>query len=253
MFVCGNFSGEDGRFEVEGLVPILVALEAESGDLRSPLLRGVVLGPGRTVEGLRLVLGASPSILGSLRTAEGEPVVDEMVDLTTPDRYEGSDGRSAGPSFRSVRTDAEGRFEFRCVGEGPHVLDGYSSRSRFYDWSLFVEIPSSGAVRPDIVVPTGGGLAFEAVDPAGKRIGRARLEFLDEAGEPSPLEYLGDEGSESLPVLWTMEDGDPGPVPHARAGPCRARASADGFLDKEVRFEVREGEETALRVILHPR
>lgn len=252
-YVRGSFSGEDGRFEVEGLLPSVVALEAESGDLRSPLLRGVVLEPGRTVAGLRFVLGSSPRIAGSLRTPEGEPVRDEVVELTTPERYEGADGRSAGPPFRWVWTDSEGRFEFRCIGEGPHVLTGYSPYMRFYRWSRFVEVPSSGEVLADIVVPTGGHLAFVAVDPDGNPIGRARLEFLDGEGKPSPLEYIDGEGFQSLPVLRTMEDGEAGLVGQVRAGPCRARASADGFLDEEVLFEVREGEETALRVVLRPR
>ncbi len=252
-FVSADFSGEHGGFEVEGLARGPVALEAESGDLRSRLLRNVVLEPGRRVEGLRLVLGSSPRITGSLRTPEGEPVGGERVDLKTGGRHAGSDGWSPGHPFRSAWTDAEGRFEFRCVGEGPYLLDGYSPRMRHYRWSRFVEVPAAGDARADIVVPTGGRLAFEAVDPAGRRIGGARLVFLDEEGEPAPLEYLGGDGRQELPVLGTDEDGAPGHVARACPGPLRARASAAGFLDEEVRFEVKEGEETALRVVLRPR
>jgi hypothetical protein len=156
----------DGTFEM--LLPASGACDynliAHDGDLERPSMKmqwrnwanGVSepfrTKPGQTIERLELRLTRPATIHGRVANAEGKPLADRMVLAQAADLR---DNRYYQPP--PVRTDANGRFEFKFIRPGKQTVQVASFRTRDgkvegANWSG--EIAEGATVEvPDLVEP----------------------------------------------------------------------------------------------------
>ena len=179
---AGNFelrgvpAGQSLGALAKGCLPsLLVDLDRRERDV-SPTTVELVVQAG----GARLA--------GTIRDCDGKALEDIVVALGDYSgdldmRTDGTIAEDWGP--RSLRTDAEGRFEFDALVPGTFKLR--TRRHRFPQWSGEVELTAGDVTTQDIVLAAGATLTGRVTDTEGRAVAGAMVHAFQ---EPLEEEYL---------------------------------------------------------------
>ena len=248
-----SVNARDGRFEISGLDDGVVAVVVRSGDLIAPMVRGFRIQRGEDPEELHLRLEPGPVLAVEVLDGGGKPAPGLEVELRShsPDDEMGFRGGDGVITFAS--TDEAGRAEFRVLQEDPCWVVLGNGRGTDLAGRKVV-VPPRGTTRVVMTLPGTGLLRLEAVVGEGGEeaaAGGVHLEFLDEEGDVrSVLRHRPDGWEEE----YRLDSPAPGPGhawPGIAAGAYRAAVFADGCAPPDIRFPIRRGALTPVRVTLN--
>lgn len=119
-------TAHDGTFEFAGLTPGEYRMHVQSGGLAPSRSMGSIIGTelrpfrveARGCVDVSVMMHASQSIRGAIRTRAGRPAVDVLVWLISRDGEISPENRVKG-----VWTSADGTYEFRRVENGTYVVE----------------------------------------------------------------------------------------------------------------------------------
>ena len=221
---------EDGRFAIQGVYPALKSLHASGDGYVEAVIEGLQPGPGIERTAFELVLTRGLSISGTLRAADGRPVVGVDVEIRP----------SQGDGFWQLtfdETDEEGHFEVSGLAPGEYVVraqhrrDGEANAPRFSVQRVGVV---AGGPELALVLEAAPEVHGRVVDERGAAVQRFRLEAAPENREerfPASIDpmFFNDRGrlfeSDDGTFLWDE-------VP---AGRWLIAVKATGFLSPEPR------------------
>jgi hypothetical protein len=105
--------GDDGRFRVRLEESAELVVEVRAAGFRTRLIEGVQIAVGETRD-LEILLAAGARLSGRVVNDVGEPVARAVVTAVPPAEDDSGD--------QVKETDAEGRFLFEELGDGPYCL-----------------------------------------------------------------------------------------------------------------------------------
>ncbi|MES9602342.1 MFS transporter [Actinomadura sp. NPDC000929] len=170
---------EDGRYALPTPGPGSYVLIAATGG-HEPQAATLVVGD-RPVE-FDLLLAGSGGLAGTVRSADGTPIVNAMVVVT--------DVR--GDVVGTGRTDADGRYTFKDLVAGAYTLAVSAAAHR--PVAMPVEVTGNGQTRLDVEMPPGARIRGTVRNESGEPVGEARVTLVDAAGNVVAMVITGPDG-----------------------------------------------------------
>jgi protocatechuate 3,4-dioxygenase beta subunit len=224
----------NGAFEIHGLRVGAVKLRVDAdGYLGTSVGVDVKRAQTSPVEALLL---RESVLVGTVRDAQGAPLAGAKVRVEVPSRdaATGMIASMMGGTFRSGVADENGRYEVHGLSEGERKVR--VEAAKFLRLEDKVSIPAQAAATRDFTLRPGYKLAGTVAGPDGKAFGGAKVYA---SGKPPSggaaamaVAFGGARKEDAVAVSgadgkWSA-DGLP-------EGPYVVKASADGFLDGEVK------------------
>nr|WP_240810366.1 carboxypeptidase-like regulatory domain-containing protein [Actinomadura sp. WMMA1423] len=170
---------EDGRYALPAPGPGSYVLIAATGG-HEPQAATLVVGD-RPVE-FDLLLAGSGGLVGTVRSADGTPIVNAMVVVT--------DVR--GDVVGTGRTDADGRYAFKDIVAGGYTLAVSAAAHR--PVAMPVEVAGNGQTKLDVEMPPGARVRGTVRNESGDVVGDARVTLVDAAGNVVAMVITGPDG-----------------------------------------------------------
>nr|WP_244984716.1 carboxypeptidase-like regulatory domain-containing protein [Actinomadura citrea] len=170
---------EDGRYALPTPGPGSYVLIAATGG-HEPQAATLVVGD-RPIE-FDLLLAGSGGLAGTVRSADGTPIVNAMVVIT--------DVR--GDVVGTGRSDADGRYTFSDLMSGAYTLAVSAAAHR--PVAMPVEVTGNGQTRMDVEMPPGARIRGTVRNEAGEPVGEARVTLVDAAGNVIAMVITGSDG-----------------------------------------------------------
>ncbi|WP_433464804.1 MFS transporter [Spirillospora sp. CA-128828] len=170
---------EDGRYALPAPGPGSYVLIAATGE-HEPQAATLVVG-GRPVE-YDLLLAGNGGLGGTVRSADGTPIVNAMVVVT--------DVR--GDVVGTGRTDAAGQYAFKDIVSGTYTLAVSAAAHR--PVAMPVDVTGNGQARLDIEMPPGARIRGTVRNESGAPVGDARVTLVDAAGNVVAMAITGPDG-----------------------------------------------------------
>ncbi|HYO12549.1 MAG TPA: carboxypeptidase-like regulatory domain-containing protein [Thermoanaerobaculia bacterium] len=218
-----------GRFEIRRLPAGRFDLEARAQGYPPVVVRGLPLEGGAAVDLGTVILPPGVTVEGTVVDSTGKPVAGADVQVLPLDALP---GRLLHSSRDEVpKSGLDGRFTITGLREGQRVeLQGW--KQGHVAQPTVVEVPPPGPVR--LVLTPAVRITGRVVREDGKPISGAWVYFFREgSGSGIPTDDQG---------RFEMRKGP---------GEIDIRATADGYLPKEMRIEAAAGQEVEdLRIVL---
>ncbi len=142
-----DLTDERGAFELDDVQPGTVTLRVYSPEHQRYELKGLKVPAGGELSGLEIVLEPGATVAGTVTEADGTPVAQAKVSLSSGD----DSGLGFGPaSF--AETDGDGRYRLTGVAPGPARLDAQQQSHRKTSKSIEVR---PGAQTVDLTFEAG--------------------------------------------------------------------------------------------------
>ncbi|MES9539098.1 MULTISPECIES: MFS transporter [unclassified Actinomadura] len=170
---------EDGRYALPTPGPGSYVLIAATGG-HEPQAATLVVGD-RPVE-FEVLLAGSGGLVGTVRSADGTPIVNAMVVVT--------DVR--GDVVGTGRTDPDGRYAFKDIVTGAYTLAVSAAAHR--PVAMPVEVAGSGQTVLDVDMPPGARIRGTVRNESGEPVGDARVTLVDAAGNVVAMVITGPDG-----------------------------------------------------------
>lgn len=171
-------TGEDGKFEIDGLIPANHRLTL--GDCR----KGFHLDSGDLT-----ITAGNEAKLEDIVMPSGAMVMGKVLDADTGEPIQGAEVRASGENWHTapVKADKDGRFIIRAIPGKVHVC--YSGGNQFYY--------SNSSEQSDPVEVSKSGLSDVVIQVSKMEVGSGIV--LDAQGKPVPgaAVYLGIGDSDS--------------------------------------------------------
>lgn len=159
-------TGDDGRFLIEDVEPGLLRVSADAQGYQQQVRSGVEVAPGQDLE-LDFVVEAGALVVGTVTTADGEPVTEAFVHIIQ--QHESGAFLSPGASGQ---TDVEGRFRVEGVPVGPASITVLQASRQRLEKSVEIR---PGTTVVDLVLERGFEVSGQVVDPDGNPAGGASM------------------------------------------------------------------------------
>lgn len=223
-------SGADGAFELKSvrLGDVKLRVDAE-GYIGATVTVSVKRGRPAPCEAL---LVPESVVSGTVTNAKGEPVAGARVRVEVParDATTGMIASMMGGTFRSVQSDATGRYAVHGLAEGARKVR--VDAKGFLDVDDSVEVPARGAVTRDFQLREGYRLSGKVLAPGGAPAAGAKISVSGAgSGGTNPISAMFG-GRKTKPATESAADGT-WSADGLQEGPYEVRASADGWLDAE--------------------
>lgn len=191
----------DGSFEIKGIAPGRVQLEAKLDGWRDAEIESMELADLERIEGMRVEMTRGASITGKVLWEDGTPATGALVRATRVTRSQwGGFGGGRVQSVASAEADADGAFVLAGLDEGQ-----YTVRASHRPEEMRGEA-NAPRWRADVPARTGETLTLDLLGP---EIIRGRV--VDDRGEPvTDFEVVANAaqaGTGSERASFTDEDG----------------------------------------------
>ncbi len=160
-------TGADGSFLIEDVQPGTQQVTVDADGYQQQVRTGIEVAAGGELE-LELVLDAGAVVEGTVTTADGEPVIQAMINVSEP--LEGFSGGNLISA--SGQTDAEGRYRVDGAPTGPATISAHQSAGQQLSKNIEVQ-PGTNVV--DLVLERGFEISGQVVGPDGTPVAGAEL------------------------------------------------------------------------------
>ncbi len=163
----------DGRFLIENVEPGTLRVTADAKAYQNQVRSGVEVAAGEDRE-LDFVLETGAVVMGTLTTADGEPVAQASISVTQQHEgaYSGTGGDAGG------QTDVEGRYRVEGVPTGSASISVRHAERRRLEKSVEIH-PGTNVV--DLVLERGFAVSGQVVAPDGTPMGGAAVSIQEAA------------------------------------------------------------------------
>lgn len=152
---------EEGRFEITDIAGGKLWLQAQARGLLPGEKVPVEVPSGGVLDNVRLTLEAGATVLGRVRSPDGEPVAGARIEVLAGDR---SFGRRSFLSRSDTATDGDGRYRLEGVPTGPQSL---AATQQDYARAVRDLDVRPGENRLDFELAAGWEVAGRVIDAAG--------------------------------------------------------------------------------------
>lgn len=223
-------TGDDGTFVLDGMPAGKVKLRVSKVGFLDGTAGPLTVLAGETLDGVDFVLAKESALTGRVVDAAGKPVAEAMVGVDSP--AEGMMGMAAqfmGGSWKTARTDADGRYRVSGATEGDHKV--YVEAAGYLKQNAQATLPPEGALNMDFTLPPGHEIGGTVMRPDGTPVAGATVRISAAANEgANPFAAML--GGGTVGRATSGEDGrfSAKGLPE---GPYTITAKAPEFLDAE--------------------
>ena len=171
----GRPSSENGTFRISGLDEGRYRLRALRDPYGTEIVDGLEVGPGATLSGIEIRMGAGGTLAGAVRTAAGVPVEGASIHLVD------SGGRAVS-QISLVTSSSDGSYAVNPALR-PGTYDARAEKEGYAPATLRVTIRAGETAPADFTLLRGGRIDVVVVR-AGERVEGAMVSLLDADGRP---------------------------------------------------------------------
>lgn len=201
-------SADDGSFDLRGVPPGKLELRASAADHRDGESRELEVADLQVLEGLELVLPNGNQLAGRVTFPDGKPAagaqvtLEEEVTETTQGRQRNIYRRPKG-----TQSDADGRFQFAGLGDGPYDLlaQHHTTSDTLAGERVHMHRTETWRARAQGVAPRSEvalvleppiAVSGRAVDDVGAPVKSFRVRVGDAGEQEAPWRVMGSSGEE---------------------------------------------------------